>query len=91
MNSIKVPKWFFRVCNEACSQVLHKRGERVMKTKEVNNELLHPMSTLMTDASREYGEMQAPCRTRFFSLSPGLCLSNTRSYTNTVVQADTCW
>lgn len=50
-----------------------------MKTKEVNNELLHPMSSLMTDASREYGEMQDPRRTRFFSLSlsPGLCLSNT--------------
>lgn len=69
MNSIKISKWFFRVRSEACSQVLHKTGsyERVMKTKEVNNELLHPMSTLMTDASREYGKTQALCRTRVLS------------------------
>lgn len=83
MNSIKVPKWFFRVCNEACSKVLHKTGERVMKTKEVNNELLHPMTTLMTDASREYGEMQAPGRTRFFSLTLQVPVSLTHVHTQT--------
>lgn len=84
MNSIKIFKWFFRVRSEACSQVLHKTGsyERVMKTKEVNNELLHPMSTL-TDASREYRETQAPCRTRFLSRALPRSLSLTHSRTQT--------
>lgn len=54
-----------------------------MKTKEVNNELLHPMSTLMTDASREYGETRAPRRTRFFSLTLQVSVSLTHIHTQT--------
>ncbi len=92
MNSIKISKWFFRVCSEACSQVLHKTGsyesyenKRGKQWAVTSHE--YPDDRCLEGVRRNGGSLQA---SHSLSRSPQVSVSHTHSYTNTEVQADTC-